>query len=290
MFTLAHLSDPHLPPLPWPGVAPLLGKRALGYLNWKRQRERIHRRDILERIVADMQAQRPDHIACTGDLINISMPHEYGPARDWLGTLGGADHVSLVPGNHDAYVPAFADAPLQHWGDYSRGDDGASFPFLRQRGRLALIGLSSAVPTAPLMASGSVGTAQLARLPEMLAQAEREGLFRVVLIHHPPRRTTAHHKRLVDAKELRALLARHGAELVLHGHDHINSVEHLDAPRRPLSMIGVPSASASDVSEESAGYNLYRIDGEPGRWTCEAISRGLREGSIVETGRKMLSI
>ena len=290
MFTLAHLSDPHLPPLPWPGIAPLFGKRALGYLNWKRQRERIHRRDILDRIVADMQARAPDHIACTGDLINISLPDEYRPAREWLGLLGDARDVSLVPGNHDAYIPAFADAPVQHWGDYARGDDGASFPYLRKRGRLALIGLSSAVPTAPLMASGRVGAAQLARLPQLLSQAEREGLFRVVLIHHPPRRKTGHHKRLVDAKELRALLAQHGAELALHGHDHINSVEHLDTPRRPLPMIGVPSASASEISEEAAGYNLYRIDGEPARWTVEAISRGLRGTTIVETDRRTFAV
>ena len=37
-FTLAHLSDPHLAPLPQPRATELLGKRALGYVNWVRNR------------------------------------------------------------------------------------------------------------------------------------------------------------------------------------------------------------------------------------------------------------
>lgn len=290
MFTLAHLSDPHLPPLPWPGLRPLIGKRALGYLNWIRLRRRIHRRDILARIVADLHAQAPDHIACTGDLVNISLPREYGPARDWLTSLGDARDVTLVPGNHDAYVRGFADGPVRHWGDYVRGDDGGSFPFLRRRGPIALIGLSSAVPTSLLMSSGSVGEAQLAALPALLAQAQNEGLFRVVMIHHPPRRSAPVHQQLTDAPALRTLIAPLGAELILHGHDHLNIVEELETPRGPLLMVGVPSASASPVSEEAAGYNLYRIDGGPGRWTCEVISRGLRDDAIVETARTTVVI
>ncbi len=62
-FTLAHLSDPHLPPLPALRLRELTGKRALGYLNWTRNRHAIHRREVLDTLVADMQAQRPDHIA-----------------------------------------------------------------------------------------------------------------------------------------------------------------------------------------------------------------------------------
>ncbi|MBC7583853.1 MAG: metallophosphoesterase, partial [Tardiphaga sp.] len=45
-FTLAHLSDVHLPPLPQPAIGELLGKRMLGYINWKRNRHRIHQSDV----------------------------------------------------------------------------------------------------------------------------------------------------------------------------------------------------------------------------------------------------
>ena len=71
-FTLAHLSDPHLPPLPAARLRDFAGKRALGYLNWTRNRHKFHRRDVLDTLVSDMQAQSPDQIAVTGDLMRNS--------------------------------------------------------------------------------------------------------------------------------------------------------------------------------------------------------------------------
>ena len=58
-FTLAHLSDPHLPPLPAVRLRDLAGKRVLGYLNWTRNRHKFHRREVLDALVSDMQARRP---------------------------------------------------------------------------------------------------------------------------------------------------------------------------------------------------------------------------------------
>ena len=299
-FVLGHLSDPHLAPLPKPRLADLAGKRTLGFLNWRRKRHAIHRADVLARTVADLKAHAPDHIAVTGDLVNISLADEFAPARAFLETLGPPADVTLVPGNHDAYVRRAVGHPQAHWGDYMCGDDGAersagepAFPFVRRRGPLALIGLSSAVPTGPLLATGRLGIDQLRRLAEILARLGREGVFRVVLIHHPPRsRRSDHFKRLVDGKALRAALARHGAELLIHGHDHVHSLQWLEGPRGRIPAVGVPSASAAPRGGEDdpAGYNLYCIDGTPGAWRCEAISRGLvREGeNMVEIGRTML--
>ena len=85
-----------------------------------------------------------------------------------------------MPGNHDVYIRGAARFPQLHWGDYMRGDDGAetAFPFLRRRGPLALIGLSSAVPTAPFMATGRLGGEQLARLaPKRWMTAGARGCF-----------------------------------------------------------------------------------------------------------------
>ena len=55
-FTLAHLSDPHLAPLPAPSLRELIGKRATGYLHWTRTRHKIHRREVLDALVADLRA------------------------------------------------------------------------------------------------------------------------------------------------------------------------------------------------------------------------------------------
>src|ERR1700676_5676337 len=147
-FTLAHLSDPHLPPLPTPTLRELAGKRALGYLNWTRNRQRHHRRDVLDAMVSDLQAQRPDHIAVTGDLVNLALEAEFAPALKWLESVGAPDRVTVVPGNHDAYVRATQSCFAQVWRSYLEGDDtsgtAVAFPSLRRRGPLALISLSSA--------------------------------------------------------------------------------------------------------------------------------------------------
>jgi 3',5'-cyclic AMP phosphodiesterase CpdA len=294
MFVLAHLSDPHLGSLPAPQLRELLGKRATGFINWRRKRQRIHRGDVLARIVADLTAQAPHHIAVTGDLVNISLPGEYPPALAWLASLGAPHDVTLVPGNHDIYVREAARLPQLHWSDYMRGDDSAmtAFPFLRRRGPLALIGLSTAVPTAPFMATGRLGGGQIARLAESLDRCARERLFRVVMIHHPPISTPARRlKRLVDGTDFCAVLARHGAELVIHGHDHARSLIELKGPRGPIPVVGVPSASEAPPGEhDPAGYNLYVVEGEAGGWRFEAISRGLSAGgdTVAEVGRTEL--
>jgi 3',5'-cyclic AMP phosphodiesterase CpdA len=291
MFTLAHLSDPHLAPLPRPRLLELVGKRATGYVNWRRKRHLVHRSDVLARIVADLKQQAHDHIAVTGDLVNIALAAEFKPARTFLESLGLAREVTLVPGNHDAYVRSGIRYSNLHWTEYMRGDDEIAFPFLRRRGPLALIGLSSAVPTAPFMATGRLGGEQIARLGELLEHCA--GSFRVVLIHHPPAsKPSRRFKRLLDGADLRAALARHGAELVIHGHDHERALIHLDGPQRPIPVVGVPSASEAPPGQhDPAGYNLYRIEGESGAWRCEVVSRGLSHNgeSVVETKRIMLA-
>lgn len=284
MFVLAHLSDPHLGPLPSARMRELAGKRAIGFVNWHRRRKTIHRGEVLSRIVGDLKAHHPDHTAVTGDILNIALPGEFAPSRVWLDTVGPAHEVTFVPGNHDAYVRRAAREWHSHWGDFMRGDTGApdQFPFVRRRGEVALIGLSSAVPTAPFMATGALGPQQLSALPDILDRLGAEGLFRTVLIHHPPVTKPSHRfKRLLDAVRFREVLHRHGAEMVLHGHDHIHSVVFLDGPAGKIPAVGVPSASAIGGEGDLAAYNLYGIERRGERWRCEAVTRGLRRGSDV---------
>jgi 3',5'-cyclic AMP phosphodiesterase CpdA len=292
MFSLAHLSDPHIGPIATPRLRELANKRGLGLINWYRKRHRHHHADVLGAIVADMHAQKPSHIAVAGDLVNISLDTEFAGAARWLATVGPPQNVTLVPGNHDAYIRRASGWAAQHWGEYMRGDDGAGFPFVRRRGPLAIVGLTTSLPTGPFMATGHLGGEQLARLTEILIALAREPLFRIVLIHHPPIPNRRHYmKRLIDGPMFRALLAEHGAELVLHGHNHEQQLMWLDGPKGRIPAVGVPSASAilSD-HDEPAAYNLYAIDGSPGAWSCEMVSRGLRAGhdGIVELTRQRL--
>jgi 3',5'-cyclic AMP phosphodiesterase CpdA len=292
MFTLAHLSDPHLAPLPSPHLAELIGKRVTGYINWQRKRRFIHDPEVLAKIVADLKSQTPDHIAVTGDIANIALPGEFTRGRDWLESLGAAKDVTFVPGNHDVYVQEAANYAARQWGAQMSDDDGIKgFPFLRRRGPLALIGVTTGVPTAPFLATGWLGTLQLAGLAETLNQLKNENLFRVVLIHHPPASEAARHKRLLDAPILLRVIAAHGADLIIHGHDHVHMLNWLAGPNGTrVPAVGVPSASAAPgTGKDAAAYNLYRIEGSPGAWTCELIARGIDSaGEVVEQKRVKL--
>jgi 3',5'-cyclic AMP phosphodiesterase CpdA len=294
MFTLAHLSDLHMASAPRGGQ--LLSKRGLGYINWLRRRKNIHRPEVLDAIVRDLKMQSFDHIAVTGDLVNFSLPDEYARGRDWLASLGKARDVTTMPGNHDVYVRGVEAMPAAFWGDYMRGDDGLDrFPFVRRRGEVAMIALSTGVPTGPFMATGRLGDRQLARFADLLEQTREQ--FRVVLIHHPPKGPLRRYlRRLVDAPALRGVLAEKGAELLLHGHDHRSSLVWLDGPSgAKIPAVGVPSASAAvpHGDEGAAAYHLFKIDratnGARKTWRCEMIARQRgTDGTIREVERKIL--
>jgi 3',5'-cyclic AMP phosphodiesterase CpdA len=286
MLVLAHLSDLHM--AAQPRLAELFSKRGLGFINWQRKRKSIHRPEILDALTRDLKAQTVDHVAVTGDLVNFSLADEYARARAWLDGLGPAQDVTVIPGNHDVYVRGVEPSPAAYWGDYMRGDDGTDhFPVLRQRADVALIALSSGVPTGPFMATGRLGQQQLARFAEALAATR--GLFRVVLIHHPPTSPLKRYmRRLTDAAALRGVLARHGAELLLHGHDHRRALVRLDGPSgTKIPAVGVPSASALSPhgSEDGAGYTIFRIDGEAPAWRCEMIARQRLTNGTFSEGR-----
>jgi 3',5'-cyclic AMP phosphodiesterase CpdA len=291
-FVLAHLSDPHLGPLPRPRFSELASKRLLGYINWRRKRHLVHRAEVLDAIARDLRGVRPDHVAVTGDLVNIALPSEFERARHWLESLGGPSDVSLVPGNHDAYVAAATFYRDLHWAPYMAGDDGLSFPYLRRRGPVALVGLTTAIATPLFMATGKLGAEQIARAAKLLAELRTASLFRIVMIHHPPAAPpSSHYKRLIDAAAFRQAIAAVGAELIIHGHDHVTSLGWLAGNSGRVPVVGVPSASAAaGMKHPAAAYNLYSIAGGPGAWRCEVVSRGLcASGAFAELKRSALS-
>ena len=289
-FLLAHLSDAHIGPLPKVRKRELIGKRLTGYVNWRR-RGRLHDMDVLRRIVDDMRGRVPDHIAMTGDILNIGLKAEFPIARVWLETLGTIDDVSFVPGNHDAYVRSsmrHLSETFAPWVKEIGVVDGLpfTFPYLRRRGPLALIGLSSAIPTAPLLASGALGAAQCAALGPLLDAARAEGLVRVVMIHHPPHATGAKGGRgLRDAARFEAVIAHHGAELVLHGHNHRASIHRMPGPEATtVPVVGVPSCSAvSGLARPSRGLPPLPLRA-PGRGTLRDRSLAARRRRARRAG------
>jgi 3',5'-cyclic AMP phosphodiesterase CpdA len=282
MFTLAHLSDPHLP-MPAARAGELLNKRATGYFNWWRNRVHLHVPEALAGVVADIKAERPDHIALTGDLVNVALPEEFRRAARWLENLGPPDRITVIPGNHDVYVPIPWDQGLGLWGAYMAGDGQPPvkgfdvFPTIRRRDGVALIGLSTGVPKPPLLATGDLGPAQIARAEQLLAETGREGLCRVVMIHHPPLTDQSRFKHLTDAAAFQAMIRKVGCEVILHGHNHRSEVARIAGPRGSVPVLGVTSASAAPGSKYGrARYHLIRIEREGEGWTLKVAIRALK--------------
>lgn len=288
---LAHLSDPHLP-LP-DGVPPraVLNKRLLGLLSWRLKRRHRHRPETLARVIADLQDQSPDLVMVSGDLTNLGLAAEYHEARTWLEQLGDASRVMTIPGNHDALVSGAWERGAAQWQPYWQGDAAPdtldvarAFPVLRRRGPLALIGVSSAVASPVGFAVGEVGSAQLDRLAVLLRQTREEGLFRLLMIHHPPLAgTVSRRKHLRDHTAFCALLERAGVEMVLHGHSHRSHHETLPTRDGPAPVIGVPSASS--MHHEAAAYHLYRVARHAEGWEVTLRARRLGGDQQMETHR-----
>lgn len=292
-FLLAHLSDPHVGPILRPRLRELAGKRLSGYINWKRGRHLIHDMQMLERITADLLAHKPDHVALTGDLVNIGLESEFVTAQQYIHRLGSPEFVSLIPGNHDTYVRSSFKYMAGATAPWMTGDGAArpAFPYVRIRDGIAFIGLSSGIPTAPLLASGALGRMQLTALAEALREAREAGLMRVVLIHHPPTRTGASYGRgLRDARGFEAVIKAEGAELVLHGHNHRLSVVRIAGPDGPVPVVGVASASAVPGSaHHRAAYHLYTISRGTAGVSISLNVRGLlTDGSIGDMSIQQL--
>lgn len=298
MFTFAHLSDPHLAIQSAPGLRSLMNKRLIGYLSWRTKRRAIHESRVLAALTRAIKQAQIDHIAITGDLTNIALPAEFREALRWLEEFGPPHTITLVPGNHDAYVGMPWNASLGLWADYMRGDaepmdSHEDFPAVRIRGPVAFIGVSSAHPSAPHLAVGSVGRAQLAEMEARLDRLGREGLFRVVLIHHPPVAGTVRPRAsLLDAGGFAAAIHRVGAELILHGHTHRMSHHALPSPRGPVPVIGVASASAraQHAHREPAQFHLYNVSREASRWRLELEIRVLRNEDLIFERLRTMSI
>ena len=227
MYRLAHISDPHLGPMARPRLRELANKRITGYFNWRRGRDRMHDMDLLERLLdrhARAAAQphrvhgRPHQYRAAWRVPDrADVPRKARSARPRQ--LRAGQPRRLCPQEHSAI--SSASRALDDLGQ--RPVRGLSL--CQDDGPIAIVGTSSAVPTGPFIASGTLGREQRKTLGNVLAFLGQQPLARVVLIHHPPHRGGAKAGRgLTDATAFEEIMDKSGAELILHGHNHVTSM------------------------------------------------------------------
>jgi 3',5'-cyclic AMP phosphodiesterase CpdA len=261
---IAHCSDLHLLSLAGARVRDFLGKRLTGGANLLLNRSGKFPVEVARALVDDINAHSPAHVVISGDLTNLAFSGEFALVGRVIAKLAlPTTEITVVPGNHDYYARSTTreDHFTRLLQPYLRGDlqpGPGYFPFARLRDGLAVIALTTALPTAPLMATGTVGRRQL-RMAEQLLTAEAcRDRFRLLVLHHAPLPLHVHwHNRLTDAAELRELLARTGAELVVHGHLHRALRQTTPGPGCEIPVVG--AGSGTWISR--AQYNLYAIEG-----------------------------
>jgi 3',5'-cyclic AMP phosphodiesterase CpdA len=271
VFAFAHFSDLHLAPLPRPKLTELINKRLLSYFSWIQKRERLHRREVLEKAITAMNRCERQHLCVTGDIVNLALDAEIEQAASWLRALGPELTCTVVPGNHDALLRSAVPRIHQAWAPWMSGEGTPGrFPILVRKGVVSFIGLSSAVPTAPGLASGRLDPGQLSRLPEILASTSHD--FRVVLIHHPPRLTgDSWRRKLSNAGPLLEILRVHGAELILHGHLQKPVRDEIPGPAGGIPVFGAGSASLIEENNGNSGhFHGFQLEKTAAGWKLRA--------------------
>lgn len=249
-------------------------------MNLISSRSRHYHVAAFETMVDDMNALGIEHVLCTGDVTNLALRREFEFARGKFDRLSnGPLGVTVIPGNHDAYVAEGVPLFAEMFGEYAAADAGwewaedhrhdaddvLHWPIVRIRGEVALIGLSTSRATPWFTAYGKVGPGQLARLALVLADPRLAGKVRVVGIHHPPagRHAISRIRGLRDHHEFAAVIAQHGANLIVHGHEHQDLVEALPGPDgTSVPVRGVASGTyLHNKPERTARYRIYDIEG-----------------------------
>jgi 3',5'-cyclic AMP phosphodiesterase CpdA len=272
---IVHVSDPHVlsrTAAHWRSM--IFNKRLTGFANLLLKRGRVHRRNYLLAVMEAATANC-DHLVVTGDITNLALDHEYEEAAALLAEAARRTEVTVVPGNHDIYLPSAHDSRRfpRHFGKFFETDlpelacdlRAGLFPCVKLRGAIALIALSSAVPRPPFVSAGFVGHAQLEALQRILEHPAVRRRVPVILIHHPPVDTRPRLVQLkdglVDAASLRTALASVPRGLVLYGHLHIRERHTIVTANGSLEAVAASGAALDHPNAVvRAGFNVYDLD------------------------------
>ena len=175
---------------------------------------------VVEALVAELDAEKPDLIAVSGDLTQRARVREFQAARAFFDRL--PQPLLVVPGNHD--VPAYPltlrfAAPWRRW---KRWVSTELEPIVRGEGFCA-VGVNSARRMGPYLdwSRGRISIEQLERTEALFAECSKA--LHIVVAHHPFLLTDASEHRRTISRAHVALPRLLGAnvDLLLGGHVHL---------------------------------------------------------------------
>lgn len=254
---IAHLSDVHL--IAPRSIRPTYGLRSRA-VRFGRTNDPAIRGKRLACALRKAKDSGADHVVVSGDLTELGDEAEYELFGEILEDARIApEHVTLIPGNHDAYTARDGwkralEGPLASWVDASARV--APEAHLVDRGDVAFIPLDVTIHQSVVFSGGELRADTAARLDRLARDPAFVDKPVVLVIHHPP--FPKHDNpayRFVDSLKgselVYELLARHRNLHLLHGHFH----RELDRER----MFGAPGVA--DDLDDDPRVRLYDVSG-----------------------------
>ena len=243
-FRLVHISDPHL----------------------SRQFYPEHLKSF-KLLLKSILASGCDHLVITGDIVSTANETDYTLAREILGTLGflESSRLTVVPGNHDIFGGPHRAVDILSFPQYIRSVDyqrnlerfrltfsetfdgvkflaeDSAFPFLKNVGPYALIGLNSIPPWSirknPLGTNGALDEQQRSLFSDATLKSELGNRTPLVAMHHHFndlqdqsiggsfwKRVESNTMRMRGRKRALRMFQSAGVKYILHGHIHCNDI------------------------------------------------------------------
>ena len=274
---LGHISDLHIFAYEQSSPRRFLNKRIVGGTNILLNRSKSHSPLVVQAALDMLDSFEVDHIAITGDLTNLALEEEFRAAANVIaGITGAEERVSVVPGNHDYYVPEIQETGTfeRHFEQYQRSDLPSyqlenGYPFCKFLGDdIALIGLNTGIASPPMFAVGKVDARELRSLEQMLDDPKLRDRYKIVMLHHPllpfEHSKVEYTRRLINANEVLDVLRWKNVDLAIHGHNHYYhqlELPHLGAPGTlHICEAGSTSVSSSKNPMSGGKFNIYTIE------------------------------
>lgn len=301
---VGHISDLHILDLAGTGWPRFLNKRITGLATLAGSRRGAHPLAIADRLGDALRDAGCAHVLITGDLTNLALPSEFARARRVVEAIGDPSFVTLIPGNHDTYTRgALRESRFEHvFSDYLTRPDGvvvrsrADWPMYADIApHIRVYGLSSAIPTPPIISWGELGDRQLDRLRELVATEPATVTTRIVLVHHnlhPRGKNKDRTAQLRDAPALARTLRAIDATVLLHGHTHTPNQWHLTHGDTPVFVLGCGSSTwGGPRHPDTARFNVLHVgdDGLQGasayRWSDAQVAFVPERDDLLDSAR-----
>ena len=169
---------------------------------------------LMESLVGEVEALRPDLIVVPGDLTADGFAEQFEAAHEWIARLA-CSHKIVVPGNHDA-----RNVGLMHFDSmFSRLYETTIMPMRGGGGSAMFLGSDTSKPD---LNQGEFGPERLRWLGDKMRRSTED--LKVLVVHHhlvSVPGTGRERNILWDAGDLLEVLSECGADLVLCGHRHV---------------------------------------------------------------------